>query len=389
MGIKKTWQFQPDQSANLKENVTTLNVPMLFAKNSNAGEYLDMMLEWMGTKTFINRTAEELIFEGYDDELLAMAEWAGENVESMKFGWFHGKNATSHTDGIFNMFTGADDASKIGTINTWNGKNQTNYKSECGKIRGSAGGFFPPNLETPDTLDLFSHQLCRVLTYESTNETQNHEGLEGNLYKLSETTFANESVHAENWCFENNLPSGLQNGSYCNAKNSPIYYSFPHFYGADQFYLDQFDEKSELEPSMEKHRSSMLIEPATNVPLQIDVRLQLNLQVPSFKGNKQPHIYFPAIWFAVHGQMTEEGSSGLKMVLKLPQMFYISTIASMVCTLVLLAICACRSFRQNIFEQFSCVSSDEESNNSNSTEDISIRDPSEKYLFVSDIVKRV
>ena len=62
--IKKTWQFQPDQSANLKENVTTLNVPMLFAKNSNAGEYLDMMLEWMGTKTFINRTAEELLFEG-------------------------------------------------------------------------------------------------------------------------------------------------------------------------------------------------------------------------------------------------------------------------------------------------------------------------------------
>ena len=62
--IKKTWQFQPEQSSNLKENVTTLNVPMLFAKNSNAGEYLDMMLEWMGTKTFINRTAEELLFEG-------------------------------------------------------------------------------------------------------------------------------------------------------------------------------------------------------------------------------------------------------------------------------------------------------------------------------------
>ena len=109
----------------------------------------------------------------------------------------------------------------------------------------------------------------------------------------------------------------------------------------------------------------------------------------SFKGNKQPHIYFPAIWFAVHGQMTEEGSSGLKMVLKLPQMFYITTIASMVCTLVLLSICACRSFRQNIFEQFSCVASDEESNNSNSTEDISIREPSEKDVFVSDIVKRV
>ena len=25
-----------------------------------------------------------------------MAEWAGENVESMKFGWFHGVSATFH-----------------------------------------------------------------------------------------------------------------------------------------------------------------------------------------------------------------------------------------------------------------------------------------------------
>ena len=88
--IQKTWHFQPDQSADLQENVTTLNVPMLFAKASNAGEYLDMMLEWMGTKTFINRTAAELIFDGYEDELLAMAEWAGEDVDDIKFGWFYG-----------------------------------------------------------------------------------------------------------------------------------------------------------------------------------------------------------------------------------------------------------------------------------------------------------
>ena len=80
---------------------------MLFAKNSNAGEYLDMMLEWMGTKTFINRTAAELIFEGYDDELLAMAEWTGEDVESTKFGWFHGVNSykLSEADCISNQYS--------------------------------------------------------------------------------------------------------------------------------------------------------------------------------------------------------------------------------------------------------------------------------------------
>ena len=50
-----------------------------------------------------------------------------------------------------------------------------------------------------------------------------------------EKKILNEMVHPDNWCFGNNLPSGLQNGSHCTGKNSPIYYSFPHFYVADQF----------------------------------------------------------------------------------------------------------------------------------------------------------
>ena len=113
---------------------------------------------------------------------------------------------------------------------------------------------------------LFSHQLCRVLNYKSKNETIKHHSLDGILYQLPETTFANATVHPDNWCFENNLPSGLQNGSHCNGKNSPIYFSFPHFYGADKFYLDQFDKKSDLKPAMEQHASTMLIEPVKPCP---------------------------------------------------------------------------------------------------------------------------
>ena len=91
--------------------------------------------------------------------------------------------------------------------------------------------------------------------------------------------------------------------------------------------------------------------------------------------------------------MTEEGSTGLAFVLKLPQMFYISTLSSMATTLLLLSFCVFRSFRQSIQNQFSSVASDEESCNSNSTEDISVKDnssekePSEKDLFVTDIIK--
>ena len=90
-----------------------------------------------------------------------------------------------------------------------------------------------------------------------------HHVLDGILYQLPDTTFANATVHPNNWCFENNLPSGLQNGSHCNGKNSPIYFSFPHFYAADQFYVDQFDKKSDLKPTMEQHASTMLVEPVS------------------------------------------------------------------------------------------------------------------------------
>ena len=110
----------------------------------------------------------------------------------------------------------------------------------------------------------------------------------------------------------------------------------------------------------------------------------------SFKGNKEPHIYFPAIWFSVHGQMTEEGSSGLELVMKLPLMFYISTLTSMGCTLLLILICAFRNLRRQSVKnrgEFTSVSSSERgsgnTSKSTSNEDISVKDPSEKELFVT------
>ena len=91
--------------------------------------------------------------------------------------------------------------------------------------------------------------------------------------------------------------------------------------------------------------------------------------------------------------MTEEGSTDLGFVLKLPQMFYISTLSSTATTLLLLAFCVCRSVRQSIQNQFSSIASDEESWNSNSTDNISIKDnssekePTEKDLFVINSIK--
>ena len=82
------------------------------------------------------------------------------------------------------------------------------------------------------------------------------------VYKLDETTFANGTVHPPNQCFHNNLPTGVQNNTKCQ-RDSPSFLSFPHFYHADPFYVDQFTEGS-LSPSAEKHESKIVMEPVRN-----------------------------------------------------------------------------------------------------------------------------
>ena len=117
----------------------------------------------------------------------------------------------------------------------------------------------------------------------------NHEqvGLLGTKYSLDHTTFANTSMNEDNWCYENNLPSGVHNITNCNACNgvgAPIFLSFPHFYNADPWYLDQFDNKSALKPEQENHEAHMILENTLSIPLVINFRLQLVVKIDPEPG---------------------------------------------------------------------------------------------------------
>lgn len=125
-------------------------------------------------------------------------------------------------------------------------------------MRGSAGGFFSPNIKS-DTLELFAHDFCRTITFVTNRDVTFYEKLPGVIYELPVNTFANGSTYQPNWCFENNLPSGLHNSTYCKEEKTPLFMSFPHFYGADPFYINKFSPDSDLKPSKEKHGSNMLV----------------------------------------------------------------------------------------------------------------------------------
>ncbi len=199
------------------------------------------------------------------------------------------------------MYTGEDDPENIGKIHTWNNETRTHYPAECGEIRGSAGGFFPPHTSSHE-LELFSHEACRTLTYRTNGQMAAVNGIDGIVYELPPAeTFANGSVYPPNWCYSNHLPSGLHNASYCKTDRSPLFLSFPHFLGADPFFRRKFHHDSHLNPDEKRHSSRIVFQPVSRaiiikdffiileasfwlfqvmgIPLQFLLRLQINMRL--------------------------------------------------------------------------------------------------------------
>ncbi len=58
----------------------------------------------------------------------------------------------------------------------------------------------------------------------------------------------------------------------------PVFVSLPHFHGADPVYQAQFGAGS-LRPDPERHSAHMVLQAATSIPLEVTMRLQINLQV--------------------------------------------------------------------------------------------------------------
>ena len=188
----------------------------------------------------------------------------------------------SNFDGVFNMYTGASDLYKIGQISEWNyGTNVSDhiYQGECSDIRGSAGEFFPPHRDRTH-VDLFAPDICRTLRFNYEEDIKVH-GITGYKFVLDQEIVDNSTDENGYACCnpypdeDVYLPRGLLNVSACKY-DSPAYVSYPHFYLADESLLDAFHEDSAIKPSKEKHETFISLEPTAGIPLQIQVRLQIN-----------------------------------------------------------------------------------------------------------------
>lgn len=106
--------------------------------------------------------------------------------------------------------------------------------------------------------------MCRSIPFDYEKEVEVH-GVTGYRYKSGLRAVDNGTKFPENSCFYENgdgskVPSGVMNISSCRY-GSPVFMSFPHYYAADPFYLN---EVQGLEASKEKHESYITLEPVSH-----------------------------------------------------------------------------------------------------------------------------
>lgn len=189
---------------------------------------------------------------------------------------------------------------------------------------GSGGELFPPGQTKEKPITIFSGDLCRPLDLFFAEE-QNINGLIAYKYSATESTFDNGQNYAANQCFagNSNILPGVMNISSCRF-GAPVFISMPHFYAADQQYLNFTNG---LSPSVEKHAFYVTLDPNTGVPVEVAARLQINIYVDSFPNiqlyQEAPKLFFPAIWIEQKVRIPSDVIADLKIATTMSSFGYI------------------------------------------------------------------
>lgn len=303
----RSWHFDANSSVGtLNDSITSINVVAVSAAHMmrNWGYFVKASLATPFSSSVtlaVTKQIGEYLFDGYHDPLLSFASklpGLSAKIPFDRFGWFYPKNGSYEKDGLFNIETGANGIDVFGSVRNWNAKNHTGfYPDHCGNVVGSGGDFWPPRT-TKDPVTIFTPDLCRYLPFQYTDEVLIND-VRGFHYEVGKQLIDNGEEYPENKCFCNGecVPVGALNVSSCRS-DAPVFVSYPHFYLADQSYLDGVVG---MQPDAEKHKIYMVLEPTFGFPLEVAARLQINVLIQPdpvitlLRGVKK--VFFPVFWF--------------------------------------------------------------------------------------------
>ncbi|XP_008572508.1 PREDICTED: scavenger receptor class B member 1 isoform X1 [Galeopterus variegatus] len=309
----RSFHFQPDKSGGLESDYIVIpNIMVLGAsvmmENKPTSLKLIMTLAFstLGERAFMNRTVGEIMW-GYEDPLVNLINkyFPGMFPFKGKFGLFAELNNSN--SGLFTVFTGIKNISRIHLVDKWNGLSKVNYwhSDQCNMINGTSGQMWAPFMTPESSLEFYSPEACRSmkLIYK---DSRVFEGIPTYRFVAPKTLFANGTVYPPNEGFCPCLQSGIQNVSTCSL-NAPLFLSHPHFYNADPVLAEAV---LGLHPNQEEHSLFLDLHPVTGIPMNCSVKLQLSLYIKAIRGigqtGKIEPVVLPLLWFAESGTMEGE-----------------------------------------------------------------------------------
>ncbi|XP_033871031.3 lysosome membrane protein 2-like [Acipenser ruthenus] len=284
----KTFVFLRDMSSGDPEVdlITTVNIPAVAVMEQVKGSIIlssiiSFGMQTIGVEMFMTRTVNELLW-GFKDPLLTRLRAFKPEVEEY-FGLMYKKNGTSDDEFVFH--TGMQDYKDFGKIVSWNGESKMKWWSsnESNMINGSDGSSFHPLIGKNESLYIFSPDLCRSI-YLTFEKDVGIKGIPAYRFSPPPEVLASPEINPANTGFC--VPAGTCMGtgvlkvSVCR-KGAPVVVSFPHFYQADQKYVDAIEG---LSPNKDDHETYLDINPLTGFPMRACKRAQINILVDRIVG---------------------------------------------------------------------------------------------------------
>ncbi|XP_045421193.1 platelet glycoprotein 4-like [Lemur catta] len=306
--------FEPSLSVGTENDTfTVLNLAVAVApyiyQDASVQESLNSLIKESNSSMFQTRTLKEILW-GYKDPFFSLIP----NPVSTTLGVYYPYNNT--VDGVYKVFNGKDNISKVAIIDTFNGKKNLPYwRSYCSMINGTDGASFPPFIEKSRVLYIFSSALCRsfYVVFESDVDLK---GIPVYRFIPPSKTFASPTENPDNHCFynisNNSAFYGILDVSQC--RGIPVYISRPHFLHASP---DVSEPIEGLNPNEEEHGTYLDVEPITGFTLRFSKRMQVNILVKpvqtieALKGLKKNYVV-PIFWLNETGTIGDEKAEMFK-----------------------------------------------------------------------------
>ncbi|XP_069353221.1 scavenger receptor class B member 1 isoform X9 [Eulemur rufifrons] len=223
----RSYQFQPAKSRGSESdyvvipNILVMSASMMMEDRPMSLKLMmTLAFTTLGQRAFMNRTVSEIMW-GYDDPLMNLINkyFPGMFPFNGKFGLFAELNNSD--SGLFTVFTGVKNFSRIHLVDKWNGLSKVNFwhSDQCNMINGTAGQMWAPFMTPESSLEFYSPDACRSmkLIYK---ESGVFEGIPTYRFVAPKTLFANGSDYPPNEGFCPCMESGIQNVSTCRQTGS-------------------------------------------------------------------------------------------------------------------------------------------------------------------------